>query len=72
MSQQFPPGWVDALCHAVKQPDEQVRAKALGQTPRRNFRVVAADVEKSRARGSRRGASSRYGLKNLPPITEDE
>jgi hypothetical protein len=72
MSQSFQPGWVDAVCEGAKSPDEQTRAKALGVKPRRNFRVIAADVEKSRARGSRRGAGSRYALRNLPPITEED
>lgn len=69
---QFQPGWVDAVCHGATSPDEQTRAKALGVKPRRCFRVDSADVQKSRARGSRKGPASRYALKNLPPITEDE
>lgn len=69
---QFFPGWVDSLASAVKSRDEETRAKALGVKPRRNFRVVAADVEQSRRRGSRRGPASRYALKNYQPVTEED
>jgi hypothetical protein len=71
MSQQFPPGWADAAGRGASSPDEQTRAKALGVTPRRCFRVSQADVSASRARGSRRGPRTRYALKNLPPIEEE-
>lgn len=69
---QFQPGWADEMGRGASSPDEQTRATALGVKPRRCFRVVAADVEKSRRRGSSRGPASRYALKNLPPIEEEE
>lgn len=69
---QFTPGWVDAIAQGAKSPDEETRAKALGVKPRRCFRVAAADVEQSRRKGSRRGTASRYALKNLLPIEEDD
>ena len=40
--------------------------------PRRCFRFRQEDKRKSRERGSRRGNASRYALRNLPPIEEDE
>lgn len=73
MSQQFPPGWVDAICHGVKTGDEQVRSKALGLKPRRCFRLSNEAFTESRKRGSARGHQTRYGLKGLPPLeTVDE
>ncbi len=39
--------------------------------PKRAFRVSQADVERSRKRGSSRGARSRFALRSLPPIDVD-
>jgi len=70
MSQQFPPGWTDAVRGAAS-PDEATRAKALGVEPRKCFRIDEGRISESRRRGSRRGAAGRHALKNLPPIEED-
>lgn len=70
MSQQFPPGWTDAVRGAASK-DEATRAKALGVEPRKCFRVSESRKADSRKRGSQRGVASRYALKNLPPIDED-
>jgi hypothetical protein len=72
MSQQFPPGWVDAIAQGVKSGDEKTRAEALGVQPRRCFRLSNEAYKRSRQRGSQRGYQTRYGLRNLPPIEEDE
>jgi hypothetical protein len=72
VSQQFPPGWVDAICQGVKSGDEKTRAKALGVTPRRCFRISDQAFTASRKRGSARGHMTRYGLKGLPPVEGDE
>jgi hypothetical protein len=72
MSQAFTPGWVDAVCHAVSTKDEATRSEALGLKPRRCFRSSGDEFQKSRSRGSRRGPASRYALKNLPPVDEEE
>ena len=40
--------------------------------PKRCFRVSAADTARSRRRGSRLGLASRYALRNLPPLEEEE
>jgi hypothetical protein len=72
MSQQFPPGWVDALAPAVKSGDEKTRAEALGVKPRRCFRISNDAFTASRKRGSARGHVTRYGLKGLPPVEKEE
>ncbi len=53
------PGWADEV--AKKEPE-----------PKRCFRFYQDAWAASRKRGSERGARSRYALKNLPPIEEDE
>jgi hypothetical protein len=69
MSQQLPPGWVDALASAVKSGDEKTRSEALGVKPRRCFRRSSDDTfTRSRKRGSARGHATRYALKELPPV----
>jgi hypothetical protein len=72
MSQSFMPGWVDAIRAEVESKDEVKRSEALGCKPRRCFRVAPADRRASYRRGSARGPASRFALKNLPPIEEDE
>ena len=46
-------------------------AEKIEQKPRKCYRVRQADVIRSRARGRRRGNASRWALKNLPPLAED-
>lgn len=71
MSQQFPPGWVDAICHGVKTGDEKTRSEALGLKPRRCFRRSSEDTYiRSRKRGSARGHATQ-AIAKLPPV-EDE
>lgn len=53
------PGWCDEV---AKQEPEKKRC----------FRFAQDAWAASRKRGSERGARSRYALKNLPPIEEDE
>lgn len=72
MSQQLPPGWVDAISHAVASGDEKTRSEALGVRARRCFRFNSEDVARSRKRGTARGQGGRWVLKNLPPIEDDE
>jgi len=60
MSQPLQPGWCDEV--AVTSAEERKRC----------FRVSQDALAASRKRGSQRGARSRYALKNLPPIEEDE
>lgn len=72
MSQSLLPGWVDAISAEVKSKDEVKRSEALGHKPRKCFRVSPVDRERSYRRGSARGPASRFALKNLPPIEEDE
>ncbi len=38
----------------------------------RSIRDYPKDRDASRKRGNRRGLVTRYGLRNLPPIEEDE
>lgn len=59
MSQPIQPGWCDEVA-------------AASEEPKRCFRVSQDALAASRKRGSIRGARSRYALKNLPPIDEDE
>ena len=49
--------------HCEQQPEE---------TTARCFRRSEADMQASRRRGGRRGHMSRYGLRNLPPLDEEE
>lgn len=71
MSQQFPPGWVDAIAAGVKSGDEKTRSEALGFKPRRCFRRSSDDTFlRSRKRGNRRGHATQ-ALNRLPPA-EDE
>lgn len=58
MTQQYDP----------RETDEPLPA----EKPRRSYRVSAADTERSRRRGLRRGNASRWALRGLPPIEEDE
>ncbi len=40
--------------------------------PKRRYTICPAAFERSRRRGSRRGLASRYALRSLPPIEEEE
>jgi hypothetical protein len=40
--------------------------------PRRCFRFSQQDVNRSRSKGQKKGIVSRYALRNLPPVEEDE
>lgn len=66
------PGWTAAFTRDVSSKDEATRARALGRTPRRCFRVSEADTARSRQRGQRRGESSKRALKALPPVEGEE
>ena len=47
----------------IEEPEEK---------PKRCFRYYQEARKESRSRGSRRGSASRWALKSLPPIEEDE
>ncbi len=59
MSEELRVGWCEY--------DPQVKPE-----PQRCFRVSEADRQKSRVRGAKRGNASRFALKNLPPIDEED
>lgn len=59
MSEELRPGWCE---HDPKAKPE----------PQRCFRVSEDARQKSRLRGARRGNASRFALKNLPPIDEED
>ncbi len=52
--------------------ERQPAPKAPQPEPKRCFRVSAVDTARSRRRGSRLGLASRYALRNLPPLEEEE
>jgi hypothetical protein len=56
MSQPLQPGWPD---------------KPAPEEPKPAFRFSEDARQTSRLRGGQRGMRSRYGLRNLPPIDED-
>lgn len=57
MSQQLPPRWADPP------PKPQTQ---------RSFRIDEGAHQDARSRGGRRGTASRFALRNLPPIDEDD
>lgn len=57
MSQPTTPDW----CHPP--PKDETK---------RCFRFSQEERQRSRSKGSKKGNASRYALRNLPPIEEDE